>query len=342
MQVENPYASPKTTTYFNDRRMSWLTVVCVSIVASIVYFFFFAYVINDSALWVIKMIGPALKFLGQELGKFYGSALHYTISFFWGSGLTFISLQPIRYFVLEKTKAVITALICITPTLTVIVVLKDFANTADTIFWWCYVMQFISGFILFTFVLHGRAKSLFVSLIFSFSFIGFARVIFIEKLSEIDNWLAIPCFFGLLWASCHAGSIRWRSVIAQKGPLLPVLLLAVTYELASRYFQLHHIKYPFLANIFIELSLAFFIGFLSRRTNNGLLQDGLIFLPIYLIWIAICISAAFLISHSISFEAIWGIIGAASIFAPIPYIFVIAGLYFNGESRSSRRRYVGT
>jgi hypothetical protein len=182
-------------------------------------------------------------------------------------------------------------------------------------------------------------KSLFVALIFSCSFIGFSRVIFIAKLSEIDNWLSIPCFGGLLWAICHIGSIRWRSAIAPKSFLLPVFLLAVTYELASRYLQLQHIKYPFWLNIFVELLLAFFIGFLSKRTKEGLLHDGLIFLPIYLIWIAICISTALLKWHSISLEAIWGITGAASIFAPILYIAVIAGLYFNQESRSSRKQH---
>lgn len=84
---------------------------------------------------------------------------------------------------------------------------------------------------------------------------------------------------------------------------------------------------------FIQLASAFFIGYFAKRTSEGIFRDGLVFLPIFLIWIAVAISA----THPIGGAGIVGLLGAASVLAPILYIATIAGIYSNRDSRVLRK-----
>lgn len=180
-----------------------------------------------------------------------------------------------------------------------------------------------------------HAKPLLLAVVIGCSCVGFARVILAVRFSPIDQWLAIPCFCGLIWAICCFKLSYLRSLIAPKNPLFLAFLFAVVYDVVSRYLQLQKIEYPFLLHTFIQLASAFFIGYFSKRTSEGIFLDGLVLLPIFFIWIAVAISAY-------PGAEIVGLVGAASVLAPILYIATIAGIYSNRESRVRRTQYAST
>lgn len=182
------------------------------------------------------------------------------------------------------------------------------------------------------------AKPLFLAAVIACSCVGFARMILVLRFSSIDEWLAIPCSCGLIWAIYCFKLSYFRSLIAPKSPLFFAFLFAVTYDVVSRYLQLQKIEYPFLLHTFTQLTSAFFVGYLSKRTGEGIFLDGLVFLPIFLIWIAVAVLA----THPIGGAGIVGLVGAASVLAPILYMATIAGIYSNRESRARRIQYAST
>ena len=108
------------------------------------------------------------------------------------------------------------------------------------------------------------AKSLLLAVIIGSSCIGFTRALIGIRFSPLDQWLAIPCFYGLAWAMCRFKVSYLPSLLTPKSPLFLAFLFAVAYDVVSRYLQFQKIEYPFLLHTFIQLASAFFIGYLRN------------------------------------------------------------------------------
>jgi hypothetical protein len=164
---------------------------------------------------------------------------------------------------------------------------------------------------------------------------SFIRLILNIPSSIIDERLSIPCLFGLMWAICYLNLRHVRALLAPGSALFFVFLLAIIYEVVSRYLQVRHVSYSYYVDVLSHVILAFFTGYFFTRTRDGLIVDGLVFILIYLVWIAIAIAFFW---HS--FTGTWWIVGLArraAMAAPIFCTSTIAGIYLNQSANKERR-----